>query len=117
MIPSVLIQACLLIYSIWFVCMLFILLKEKIKMGKVDKETLEEGILGLVFFPNLLISASVIIFLWQASKVSGSFGKGIANLMADGLHIFILIPSVLGAIVLTLPVYLWISRSIKNQGD
>jgi hypothetical protein len=107
MIPATLIKVCLFLYLGYVLVGILMLIIQRFRSGKNDVEESKEFMAGLVFFPCLSISAAIIIWGWLLLRGTGSLGEFIADTMADGMHIFLLLPIVVLAALLASPV-LWL---------
>lgn len=65
---------------------------------------------GVVFFPIVVGSVSIIAGIWFFISESSSIGKIFAQIAVDGMHILMFVPGVLLAGILMYPVIKIIER-------
>ncbi|MGR5165886.1 hypothetical protein ACPV5L_01645 [Vibrio astriarenae] len=88
----------------WFYCA-YVVLGGVYCIFKKEKEELKEFLLGVFYFPSLVLSFVAITFLLSVISNSNDVGQALSLVMLEGVHIFVLVPSVLLAFVLLLPFY------------
>ena len=107
MIPAAGIKAFLFLYLGYVLVGILMLIIQRFRSGKIDVEESKEFVAGLVFFPCLGISGAIIIWGWLLLRGTGTLGEVIADTMAYGMHIFLILPIVVLAALLASPV-LWL---------
>jgi len=75
----------------------------------------KELIYGIVFFPLLAVSAYLITSIWQLIAKSGTFGSILSQIAVDGMHILILLPSVILAFLFMWPIIKLIETLLPDK--
>jgi len=97
-------------YAIYVLVGVLLYLKNKLRRERTDAHETKEFLAGLVFFPALAASSLIVISGWSFIKDSGSFGSFLSGVMADGMHIFMLLPIVILAFLIAAPAMMLITR-------